>query len=190
MITTPQANAPIKHPQKGFLKWFFKMPMYGWRMGYGFLLGRWMLILTTTGRKSGLPRHTPLQFFGGRERKYIISGWGHQADWLKNMTKYPNVTLQSAYGIESVQGRVVTEEADFIVAFQHCQHDPIMRWWMNSMEIPITQEAFLANKDKFTLVTFDPTTEPTPPPMAIDLVWVNWVLGAWLVVRILRGKRG
>lgn len=190
MTTTVPTNAPVKYPQKGFLKWFFKMPMYGWRMGYGFLLGRWMLILTTTGRKSGLPRHTPLQFFGGEGQKYIISGWGSQSDWFKNMVKYPNVTIQSAYGTESVQGRVVTEDADFITAFQRCQHDPIMQFWFNSMDIPITQEAFLANKDQFTLVTFEPTSNPTPPPMPIDLAWVNWVVGGWLVWRILRGMRG
>ena len=187
---TQTANPPLHYPQKGFMKWFFKSPLLAWRSGYGFLLGRWILILTTTGHKSGMPRHTPLQFFGGHDRKYVISGWGEKANWYKNMMTYPNVTIQSAYGVEAVNGRVVKEDADFIEAFQRCQHDPIMRWWLQSLDIPITQEAFLANKDNFTLITFDPTSEPTPPPLHADLVWTNWVLGGWLVWRILRGKRG
>lgn len=181
-------NPPLQYPQKGLMKWFFKMPMYVWRMGYGFLLGRWFLILTTTGRKSGLPRHTPLQYFGGCERKYVVSGWGEKAQWYKNMMTYPNVTIQSAHGIESVRGRVVTDDQDYIQAFQQCQHDPMMRWWMASMDIPPTQEAFLANKDKFLMVTFDPTSEPTPPPLPADLVWVNGVIGGWIVWRVLHRR--
>lgn len=186
---TELLNPPIQRPTKGFMKWFFKSPLIAWRMGHGFIFGRWILILTTTGRKSGLPRHTPLQFFGGRERKYIISGWGEHADWYKNMLVYPNITIQSAYGVESVRGREVMDDEEYRQTFQYCHRDPIMRWWMRYMDIPISEEAFLVHKDKFLIVTFEPTSEPTPPPLKKDLAWLNLLMGGWVVWRVLKHGR-
>jgi|YNPBryunderm2012_1023409.scaffolds.fasta_scaffold42876_2 hypothetical protein len=45
--------------------------------------------------------------------------------------------------------------------------------------VELTRESFLANRERFYLVTFDPTDEPTPPPLPADLRWV------WLVVLTL-----
>ena len=51
---------------------------------------RLVLLLTTTGRKSGLPRVTPLQYeeFGGVI--YIGSARGVKADWFKNLQADPH----------------------------------------------------------------------------------------------------
>lgn len=52
---------------------------------------RVVLLLTTTGRKSGLPRVTPLQFEEVDGMYYIASARGQDADWFKNIRANPAV---------------------------------------------------------------------------------------------------
>ena len=53
-----------------------------------------VLLLTTTGRKTGLPRQTPLQFEIVDSLIYIASARGQEADWFKNMLANPQVHVQ------------------------------------------------------------------------------------------------
>jgi deazaflavin-dependent oxidoreductase (nitroreductase family) len=55
---------------------------------------RMVLLLTTTGRKSGLPRHTPLQFEEVDGDLYVASARGQDADWFKNILSNPNVHVR------------------------------------------------------------------------------------------------
>lgn len=55
---------------------------------------RMVLLLTTTGRKSGQPRVTPLQFEEVDGDIYIASARGQEADWFKNILANPNVHVQ------------------------------------------------------------------------------------------------
>jgi len=52
---------------------------------------RLVLLLTTTGRKSGLPRVTPLQYEEHGGNIYIASARGVKADWFKNLQADPQV---------------------------------------------------------------------------------------------------
>jgi deazaflavin-dependent oxidoreductase (nitroreductase family) len=58
------------------------------------LLGRFILLLTTTGRKSGLPRTTPLQYEVVNGAYYLGSARGKQADWFRNIRLEPQVTVR------------------------------------------------------------------------------------------------
>jgi deazaflavin-dependent oxidoreductase (nitroreductase family) len=55
---------------------------------------RIVLLLTTTGRKSGLPRVTPLQYEEVDGAYYIGSARGAQADWFRNIQANPHVEVQ------------------------------------------------------------------------------------------------
>lgn len=55
---------------------------------------RLVLLLTTTGRKSGLPRLTPLQYEQVEDDYFIASARGTQADWFKNILVDPKVHVQ------------------------------------------------------------------------------------------------
>jgi hypothetical protein len=50
--------------------------------------------LTTIGRKSGLPRQTPLQYEEVGSDYYIASARGPDADWFKNIRANPKVHFQ------------------------------------------------------------------------------------------------
>nr|WP_307726718.1 nitroreductase/quinone reductase family protein [Candidatus Chloroploca mongolica] len=55
---------------------------------------RVVLLLTTTGRTSGLPRVTPLQYEKVGDVFYIASARGVEADWYKNILANPRVHVQ------------------------------------------------------------------------------------------------
>jgi deazaflavin-dependent oxidoreductase (nitroreductase family) len=53
-----------------------------------------VLVLTTTGRKSGLRRETPLQYEQVGEDYYIASARGPRADWFRNLQANPRVEVE------------------------------------------------------------------------------------------------
>ncbi|HLO15538.1 MAG TPA: nitroreductase family deazaflavin-dependent oxidoreductase [Anaerolineales bacterium] len=63
-------------------------------IGLGPVIGRMILLLTTTGRKSGLPRTTPLQYEDLGGAIYVASANGRRADWFKNIEANPRVHLR------------------------------------------------------------------------------------------------
>jgi deazaflavin-dependent oxidoreductase (nitroreductase family) len=66
-----------------------------YRIGLGSLIGRLVLLLTTTGRKSGLPRVTPLGYDEIQNAFYIGSGIrGAESDWFKNAKANPRVHIK------------------------------------------------------------------------------------------------
>lgn len=65
-----------------------------WRYGPGFKAYGFVLLLTTVGRKSGLPRVTPLQYEEQDGCYYIGSARGAQADWVRNIQANPYVEVR------------------------------------------------------------------------------------------------
>lgn len=72
---------------------------------FGSKTPEFVLILTTTGRKSGLPRQTPLQFEEVDGVYFVASARGEQADWYRNLLAHPQVSVQ-------VQGRTFSATAE------------------------------------------------------------------------------
>ena len=71
-------------------------------MGLGFLIGRIVLLLTTTGRRTGLPRTTPLQYEEHDGKYFVISARGTRSDWYRNVARDPHVSVR--VGARSFQG--------------------------------------------------------------------------------------
>lgn len=76
-----------------------------------------VLVLTTTGRKSGLPRQTPLQYEQVGETYIIGSARGPQADWFRNLQADPQVQVLVGGRQFPAQAEAVTDPlriADFL----------------------------------------------------------------------------
>jgi deazaflavin-dependent oxidoreductase (nitroreductase family) len=65
-----------------------------YRAGLGRLIGRLILLLTTTGRKTGLARVTPLQYEEVDGAICVGSARGQRADWYRNILANPRVQVQ------------------------------------------------------------------------------------------------
>jgi deazaflavin-dependent oxidoreductase (nitroreductase family) len=86
-------------------------------IGLGPLVGKIILLLTTTGRKSGLPRVTPLQYEEISGEYYLSSARGLKADWLRNIQSNPNVVIRVGAKRFRGNGEVITDPsriADFM----------------------------------------------------------------------------
>lgn len=110
------------------IKWFMRINAFFLRATNGRIgskLGRQtILLLETTGRKSGLPRVIPIAYFF-HDGQYLIveSNWGKDkhADWYLNLGKDPRATLQ-------VKGQKIRVEA------HDAQGDDYQRLWKFATE--------------------------------------------------------
>jgi deazaflavin-dependent oxidoreductase (nitroreductase family) len=73
-----------------------RVPQLLYALGFGPLIGSFVLLLTTTGRKSGKPRMVPLQYEYEEEEGvvYLGSARGPEADWFRNIQANPKVELR------------------------------------------------------------------------------------------------
>lgn len=60
------------------------------------MLSKMILLLTTTGRKTGKPRYTALENFYNPEAHTfrVMASWGGKTDWYRNAIANPNVYVQ------------------------------------------------------------------------------------------------
>ena len=88
---------PMDDPGPVF-KRLFKVPVFFYKIGLP-LFGNFILLLTTTGRKSGKPRQTPLEYRRepGTGHFIVMAGWGGRTDWRRNVEVNPRVRVQAGW---------------------------------------------------------------------------------------------
>jgi deazaflavin-dependent oxidoreductase (nitroreductase family) len=87
----------VRAKPRGLLRWFFRLPLWFYRLGLGWLLGGRFLLLNHIGRKSGLPRQTVLEvvhYDPASDTYTIAAGFGPQSDWYLNLRQSPQTTIQ------------------------------------------------------------------------------------------------
>ena len=84
-------------PPRGWARLAFRLPIWFYHLRLGGLLGKRFLLLTHTGRKSGQPRQTVLEVvrYDPDSTTFIVaSGFGEKSDWVRNLRRNPQVTVQ------------------------------------------------------------------------------------------------
>jgi deazaflavin-dependent oxidoreductase (nitroreductase family) len=142
-------------------KWIFKIPILYYKLGLGWMLGKRFLMLTTTGRKSGKPRQTPLEFdYNSKEGWYRVSpGWGGNTDWYKNLRRDPQVTVQVGRRKFEAVAEVtpVLESAEFMMSLSR-RHPGMDKVWNRWSDQPVngTRESYLYAAKSFPTVRLKP----------------------------------
>lgn len=77
------------------MKFVFKLPILQYQLGLQAPIASQILILTTTGRKSGKKRRTALGYgYDPNLNAYsVMTGWGGKSDWYLNALKNPQVEI-------------------------------------------------------------------------------------------------
>jgi len=91
-------NSIVDRPPGKALRLGLRLPIWLYRAQLGWLLGHRFLLLTHTGRKSGLPRQTVIEvvrYEKDTKTCYVVSGWGEKSDWYQNVRKSPQVGIHS-----------------------------------------------------------------------------------------------
>ncbi len=101
-----------------------------------------ILVLHTTGRKSGEPRSTPVAYFEYQGRYLLVaSNWGrpHNADWLLNLRRDPHGRIDVKGKTYAVQAREAAgDEYASLWKYATEKHPPYLRYQeMTSRRIPI-----------------------------------------------------
>jgi deazaflavin-dependent oxidoreductase (nitroreductase family) len=74
--------------KKGMLWHLFRTPIYIYRWHLDWLFGKRLLLLTHTGRRTGLRRQTVLEvveYRGEGPEVVVANGFGPDCDWLRNI---------------------------------------------------------------------------------------------------------
>lgn len=96
-------------------------------IGLGPVIGRFILLLTTMGRKSGLPRVTPLQYEKIGVDYYVGAARGLKADWVRNLQSNPHVEVRVGASRLQATAEVVTDPARFADFLEvRLQRHPLM----------------------------------------------------------------
>jgi deazaflavin-dependent oxidoreductase (nitroreductase family) len=75
-----------------FMLWMWRLGFRRWINIWPSVFGR-IMVLTHTGRITGLVRRTPVNYFRLEDSIYCTAGFGHQTDWYRNILAYPEVEV-------------------------------------------------------------------------------------------------
>lgn len=110
--------------KKGLLARLFRAPVYLYRWHMGWLFGHRCLLLTHTGRRTGLKRQTVLEVVEYRKQGpevVVANGFGPDSDWVRNIEAKPGVEITvGAQHFPAVHRFLGEEEAmDVIAGYEH-----------------------------------------------------------------------
>ncbi|MGB8383524.1 MAG: nitroreductase family deazaflavin-dependent oxidoreductase, partial [Dermatophilaceae bacterium] len=78
---------------------FNRLMVLMWRLGLGRVVNAWpqvigqIMVLSHTGRRTGLQRRTPLNYLERDGVIYAIAGFGPSTDWYRNVRANPQVVV-------------------------------------------------------------------------------------------------
>jgi len=84
--------------RQGF-KYFNRFMVFMWRLGLGSWVNMWpqgsgqIMVITHTGRKTGLRRRTPVNYALVDGELYCTAGFGPRTDWYRNILANPQVEV-------------------------------------------------------------------------------------------------
>ena len=149
-----------------------RAPLQLYKLGWGPALN-WLplLILTTKGRKSGMARHVVVEYRRHGSKYYIVSGWGVETDWYRNIQRDNRVTLQHGEHIVDARAQLVEDPAEALRALYMFSRNS----WIYASLFARMSSARAADLntlaevvEEFTVVRLEPTDEDPELP-AIEL---------------------
>lgn len=180
------------YPDSKLEKFLYSLPQWGWRFGLGPIIGRYIMIITHTGRKSGSPHQTAVEYHTINGMKYVPCAFGIKSQWYRNILANPRVTIQTSEGSEHMLAKRVTEDNELVSVIETIlsRNPTLMNWYLDSLGISPTRSEILANKENIIFLRFDPSSEATPRGLEVDLAWIWPVILFWLwITRPFRRKR-
>lgn len=100
----------VRQRPRGLLRLAFRLPALLYRGPIASLLAwRCVILLTTIGRKSGLPRRTAVSAMRLPDRFVVFSGFGVQSNWYRNLLANPEVIVRYGHQCWRARARVVMD---------------------------------------------------------------------------------
>ncbi|MFQ3568384.1 MAG: nitroreductase family deazaflavin-dependent oxidoreductase [Aggregatilineales bacterium] len=167
----------IPYPS-GVARSLLRFPLLLYRLGLGGLANAaHILILTTQGRTTGLPRHTPIEYRQHGSKVYVISAWGTQPHWVRNLLANPQVTIQMGRRRFSARAELIANPGEALrVLHLFRRRAPVIYDALiarMSAREKVTARTMPEVTDRFTIVRFLPLPDAgSPAPLPMNLIWV------------------
>ncbi|MEV0560217.1 nitroreductase/quinone reductase family protein [Dactylosporangium sp. NPDC050588] len=103
-----------------------------------------LLLLTTTGRKSGAPHTSPMMFIRIDDKMYVIAsnaGAVNDPDWFRNLVAEPAVTVEAEGEEYAATARPVADEDRPVLWTRICERYPFFTDHQNGVDrrIPVVE---------------------------------------------------
>ncbi len=160
----------MKPPPRGLAAIPWRLPIYLYRLGLGFLLGQRFMLLTHTGRVSGLPRQAVIEVLHRDPQTnswYAASGFGEKSHWFRNIMKTPQVTIQvGRRTMRALARRLPAQEGEAILREYARAHPRALRQLSRLMGLRYdgTPESLRSLAQHIPIVQFRVTDEQAPAP--------------------------
>lgn len=175
-------NQLLPYPT-GVIRLFLRAPLTAYRLGLGNVMNSLrLMVLTTRGRKSGLPRHTPIEYRRHGRKIYLISGWKERPDWYQNLMIDPLATVQLGNATYSALADPVNDSAESLRAINLFRQNAPARYdavFERLIEEPVNGRRLPELSQQFTILRLNILPDdPTLPPVPDDWKWL------WLVISL------
>jgi len=130
----------LPQPPRGFKAKLWRAPIWFYRMGLGWMLGKRFLLLNHIGRNSGQSRQAVLEVvdFDSTNNIYLVaSGFGEKAQWFQNIMHTPDVNIQVGSRKMSAHAeRLSTEKSEATLSDYAQNHPTALRELSKILNIP------------------------------------------------------
>ena len=168
----------ILSPRSPLMRALYRLPLLLWRMGLGWVLPSSMLVLTTRGRKSGLPRHTMLDYVVHEGEVVIGSAWGKRSQWARNLASDAIVNAETWRG-GVMPGRALSITDETTLA-------DLRRRLMRGRESASNRSPVAG----FLFWRLEAAEVAAPAPLPRDLTWFPPLLSVLLVLLFVLARAG
>jgi deazaflavin-dependent oxidoreductase (nitroreductase family) len=176
-----------------FFKALNRFMLLMWRLGMGPMLQNpyvgYIMVLNTTGHRSGLLRRAPVNYVREGDTVYCLPGFGKRTHWYRNLMADPFCQLWLPDGQWAGKAEAVTDEAEKIVYLRRVLVNAGFATWLvegiNPAEMSDDDiRALIADRypDVMRIQLSNRVSTPNGPG---DLAWVWPVLLAFGVAYVV-----
>jgi deazaflavin-dependent oxidoreductase (nitroreductase family) len=162
MKTTSSSNSELR-PAKpvGLTKRLYRIPVYLYRLHLGWVFGHRFLLLTHRGRRTGKIHRSTIEvvrYDPDSKESYVISAYGANSDWYRNITKNPPPSVQTGRQKYVPTYRIVpTGEARNILDDFYGEHPSEASFLLKQFfHVEPSRDEFDALADKLPMIAFRP----------------------------------
>ncbi len=148
----------------GLLRALFRAPIWLYRWNLGWILGGRFLLLTHTGRKTGLARQTVIEVVSHDEVTgvyYVAAAWRDRSDWYRNIQQNPAVGVQvRVHKFEALAEQISVSDGEELL-WDYARKHPLafkeLTALMLGERLPADQETCRKLADSVPLISLTPT---------------------------------
>jgi deazaflavin-dependent oxidoreductase (nitroreductase family) len=180
--------------RQGF-KYFNPSMLLMWRLGLGTWMSLWpegfgrYMVITHTGRKTGMRRQTPVNYSMVDGEVYCTAGFGGISDWYRNIMKNPHVEIWLPDGWWEATAEEVTDPQGRLPLMRQVIRDSGFAGRLAGIDAGrISDEELDRLTSDYRLIHLRRTAPRTGPGGPGELGWV-WPLATFLLLPLALRRR-